>query len=193
MTLFKTVDATELQARKAAAEEQFRGRKSGINHFAGNDPVTGRPVGGYVEGGIEAVLVKYAEDLIPTYIEYTAKGYTLTSVGVVSINASTWEIYMNRPEEQVRSLLDAILQKVEDDYVAEIEVFNNSVVDKAVSEQLVMEDRREAKEVAEAAKAKRERIEAEVREGLKAPVVQLPAKEAATPMQAPASVKGKRS
>ncbi|MDY7065666.1 hypothetical protein PsexTeo8_21110 [Pseudomonas extremaustralis] len=169
MTLFKTVDATELQARKTAAEEQFRGRKSGIDHFAGNDPVTGRPVGGYVEGGIEAVLVKYAEDLIPVYVEYTTKGYTLTSVGVVSINSSTWEIYMNRPAEQVKPLLDAILQKVEDDYIAEIEVYNNAIVDKAVAEQLAMAERREAKELEEATKARRERIESEVRQGLKAP------------------------
>ncbi|NWB27291.1 hypothetical protein [Pseudomonas gingeri] len=170
MTLFKTVDTTELQARKAAAEEQFRGRKSGINHFAGNDPVTGRPVGGYVEGGIEAVLVKYAEDLIPTYIEYTAKGYTLTSIGVVSINASTWEIYMNRPEDQIKPLLDVILQKVEDDYLAEVQTYNDAIVDKAVAEQLAMDERREAKELAEAAKARRERVEAEVRAALTAPV-----------------------
>ncbi|MGZ0718611.1 hypothetical protein [Pseudomonas palleroniana] len=193
MTLFKTVDTTELQARKAAAEEQFRGRKSGINHFAGNDPVTGRPVGGYVEGGIEAVLVKYAEDLISTYIEYTAKGYTLTSIGVVSVNASTWEIYMNRPEAQIKPILESILQKVEGDYLAEIEAFNNSIVDKAVAEQIAMEERREAKELAEAAQAKRERIEAEVREGLKAPVVQLSAEEVAMPVQTPSSAKGKRS
>lgn len=174
MSLFKTVDATELQARKTAAEEHFRGRKSGINHFAGNDPVTGRPVGGYVEGGIEAVLVKYAEDLIPVYIEYTAKGYTLAPVGVVPVNASTWDIYMNRPEEQIKPLLNAILQKVEDDYIAEIEDFNKAIIDKAVAEQLAMEERREAKELEDATKARRARIEAEVRQGLKAPELTKP-------------------
>lgn len=170
MTLFKTVDTTELQARKAAAEEQFRGRKSGINHFAGNDPVTGRPVGGYVEGGIEAVLVKYAEDLIPVYLEYVARGYSLTTVGVISVNASTWEIYMNRPEAQIKPLLESVLQKVEDDYKAEVEAYNNAIVDKAVTEQLAMEERREARELAEEAKARREKIESEVRAAFTAPV-----------------------
>ena len=169
MSLFKTVDTAELQARKAAAEEQFRGRKSGVNHFAGNDPVTGRPVGGYIEGGIEAVLVKYAEDLIPVYIEYTAKGYTLTPVGVVSINASTWEVYMNRPEEQVKPLLDAILQKVEDDYREEVKVYNEALLAKEVAAQIAIEQRRTEREVAEADRVRYARIEAEVKAALTAP------------------------
>ncbi|MDY7554727.1 hypothetical protein EKA85_09025 [Pseudomonas veronii] len=169
MSLFKTVDTAELQARKAAAEEQFRGRKSGINHFAGNDPVTGRPVGGYVEGGIEAVLVKYAEDLIPVYIEYTAKGYTLTTIGTVAINANTFEIYFNRPESQVKPMLAAILQKVEDDYKAEIESHNESFIQQQVDAQLRVDAAREEREQAKAAAEKRALVEKQIRETFTAP------------------------
>jgi len=192
MTLFKTVDTAELQARKAAAEEQYRGRKSGINHFAGTDPVTGRPVGGYQDGGIEGVLVTYAEDLIPIYIAKVAEGYTLTPVGTVALDSHSFEIYMNRPESQIKSALASILQKVEADYITELEAFNKAIVDKAVAEQLATEERREVKELAEAARTKREQIEAEVRQGLKVPVVQLPTKEAATPVTSPVPTKGRK-
>lgn len=163
MTLFKVVDTAELQARKAAAEEQYRGRKSGINHFAGTDPVTGRPVGGYQDGGIEAVLVKYAEELIPAYIEYTAKGYTLTAIGTVALDANTFEVYFNRPEAQVKPMLAAILQKVEDDYKAEIEAHNAAFIESEVQAQINIEARRQERELAEAAAKRRAEIEAEVR------------------------------
>lgn len=161
--MLKTLDPKELQARKAAAEEAFRGRKAGVNHFAGVDPVTGRPVGGYQDGGIEAVLVKYAEDLIPTYIEYTAKGYTLTTIGTVALDANTFEVYLRRPEVQVKPMLAAILQKIEDDYRAEIEAHNAAFIDSEVQAQLAIEARRQEREFVEAAAKRRAEIEAEVR------------------------------
>jgi hypothetical protein len=161
--MLKAPDPKELQARKAAAEEQFRGRKSGINHFAGVDPVTGRPVGGYQDGGIEAVLVKYAEDLIPVYIEYTTKGYTLTTIGTVAISANTFEIYFNRPESQIKPMLAIILQKVEDDYKAEIEAHNAAFIESEVQAQINIEARRQERELAEAAAKRRAEIAAEVR------------------------------
>lgn len=170
MSLFKVVDTKELQARKAAAEELFRGRKSGINHFADSDPETGRAVGGYVEGGIEAVLVKYAEDLIPVYLEYVARGYSLATVGVISVNASTWEIYMTRPEAQIKPLLKSVLQKVEDDYKAEVDSYNEALIAKEVAAQIAIEQRRTEREVAEADRARYARIESEVRAALTAPV-----------------------
>ena len=112
-----------------------------------------RPVGGYQDGGIEAVLVKYAEDLIPTYIEYTAKGYTLTTIGTVALDANTFEVYLRRPEVQVKPMLAAILQKIEDDYRAEIEAHNAAFI----------EARRQEREFVEAAAKRRAEIEAEVR------------------------------
>lgn len=162
--MLKQVDQRELQSRKAAAEEQFRGRKGGINHFAGVDPVTGRPVGGYQDGGIEAVLVKYAEELIPTYIEYTAKGYTLTTIGTIALNANTFEIYFNRPESQIKPMLATILQKVEDDYKAEIEISNEKFIQDQIDAQLRVDAAREERERAKAAAEKRAEVEKQIRE-----------------------------
>lgn len=162
--MLKAPDPKELQSRKAAAEEQFRGRKSGINHFAGVDPVTGRPVGGYQDGGIEAVLVKYAEDLIPTYVDYTAKGYTLTAIGTVALNANTFEIYFNRPEAQVKPMLAAILKKVEDDYKAEIEIANEKFIQQQIDAQLRVDAASEEREQAKAAAEKRALVEKQIRE-----------------------------
>jgi hypothetical protein len=161
--MLKAPDPKELQSRKAAAEEQFRGRKSGINHFAGVDPVTGRPVGGYQDGGIEAVLVKYAEELIPTYIEYTAKGYTLTTIGTVALDANTFEVYFNRPEAQVKPMLAAILQKVEDDYKAEIEIHNEKFIQDQVDAQLRVDLAREERERAVAEAERRAKVERDIR------------------------------
>ncbi|MBW1246186.1 hypothetical protein I7860_05775 [Pseudomonas tolaasii] len=161
--MLKSIDPKELQTRKAAAEEQFRGRKAGVNHFAGVDPVTGSPVGEYQDGGIEAVLVKYAEDLIPTYIDYAAKGYTLTTIGTVALNANTFEIYFKRPESQIKPMLATILQKVEDDYKAEIEAHNAAFIESEVQAQINIEARRQERELAEAAAKRRAEIEAEVR------------------------------
>jgi len=161
--VLKQVDQRELQSRKAAAEEQFRGRKSGINHFAGVDPVTGRPVGGYQDGGIEAVLVKYAEELIPTYIEYTAKGYTLTTIGTVALDANTFEVYFNRPEAQVKPMLAAILQKVEDDYRAETEIHNEKFIQEQVDAQLRVDLAREERERALAETERRAKVERDIR------------------------------
>lgn len=161
--MLKTLDPKELQARKVAAEEAFRGRKAGVNHFAGVDPVTGRPVGGYQDGGIEAVLVKYAEELIPTYIEYTAKGYTLTTIGTVALDANTFEVYFNRPEAQVKPMLAAILQKVEDDYKAEIAVRNEKFIQDQVDAQLRVDLAREERERALAETERRAKVERDIR------------------------------
>jgi hypothetical protein len=161
--MLKAPDPKELQSRKAAAEEQFRGRKSGINHFAGVDPVTGRPVGGYQDGGIEAVLVKYAEELIPTYIEYTARGYTLTSIGTIALDANTFEVYFNRPEAQVKPMLAAILQKVEDDYKAEVEVHNEKFIQQQIDAQLRVDLAREERERALAETERRTKVERDIR------------------------------
>ncbi|OWP73510.1 hypothetical protein [Pseudomonas sp. K2I15] len=185
--MLKTLDPKELQSRKSAAEEQFRGRKAGINHFAGVDPVTGRPVGGHQDGGIEAVLVKYAEDLIPVYVEFTAKGYTLTTIGTVALNANTFEVYFNRPESQIKPMLAAILQKVEDDYTAEIEIHNEKFIESEVQAQINIEARRQERELAEAAAKRRAEIEAEIRATFQPP------QETTAPVQAPAPAKGKRS
>lgn len=185
--MLKSIDSKELQVRKAAAEEQFRGRKAGVNHFAGVDPVTGRPVGGYQDGGIEAVLVKYAEDLIPVYIEYTAKGYTLTTIGTVALDANTFEVYFNRPEAQVKPMLAAILQKVEGDYSAEIEAHNEAFIQQAVTDQLRVDLAREEREQAKAVAEKRALVEAEIRATFQPP------QETTAPVQTPAPAKGKRS
>ncbi|QJI38623.1 hypothetical protein [Pseudomonas sp. ADAK13] len=185
--MLKSIDSRELQTRKAAAEEQFCGRKAGINHFANVDPATGRPVGGYQDGGIEAVLVKYAEDLIPTYIEYTAKGYTITTIGTVAINANTWEIYFNRPEGQVKPMLAAILHKVEADYRAEIETHNEKFIQDQVDAQLRVDTAREEREQAKAVAEKRALVEVEIRATFHPP------QETTAPVQTPAPAKGKRS
>ncbi|MGB3123774.1 MAG: hypothetical protein WBB95_08200 [Pseudomonas sp.] len=161
--MLKSLDPKELQARKSAAEEAFRGRKAGVNHFAGVDPVTGRPVGGYQDGGIEAVLVKYAEELIPTYIEYTARGYTLTSIGTIALDANTFEVYFNRPEAQVKPMLAAILQKVEDDYKAEIEVHNEKFIQQQIDAQLRVDLAREERERALAETERRTKVERDIR------------------------------
>ncbi|CRM46090.1 hypothetical protein [Pseudomonas sp. 44 R 15] len=161
--MLKQVDQRELQARKAAAEKQFRGRKAGVDHHASIDPVTGRSIGGYVAGGIEAILVPYAEDLIPVYIQKITEGYTLTPVGTVSVGTTAFEIYMNRPESQIKPTLAAILQKVEDDYKAEIEAHNAAFIESEVQAQINIEVRRQERELTEAAAKRRAEIEAEVR------------------------------
>lgn len=125
--------------------------------------MTGRPVGGYQDGGIEAVFVKYAEELIPTYIEYTAKGYTLTTIGTVALDANTFEIYFTRPEAQVKPVLAAILQKVEGDYSAEIEAHNEAFIQQAVTDQLRVDLTREERERALAETERRAKVERDIR------------------------------
>ncbi|MFP3711446.1 hypothetical protein SB783_46505, partial [Paraburkholderia sp. SIMBA_009] len=67
---------------------------------------------------------------------------------------------MNRPEEQVKPLLDAILQKVEDDYREEVKVYNEALLAKEVAAQVAIEQRRTEREVAEADRVRYARIEA---------------------------------
>lgn len=166
MSVLKKIDQSELAARKKLAEEAFRARKSGYDAFASSDPATGRPIGGYIAGGVEAFLAPSSLDILPVYLEKVEQGFILHELGVVSLNHLAHEIYFYKPSVVIKEELKAILQEVEDAYVAEIEAHNNAVIEKEIAAQIRLEDAKAAKAAADAAKAQRERIAAEVRSAL---------------------------
>lgn len=166
--MLKQVDQQELKARIEAAQELYRDRKSGIDHFAEIDPVSGRPIGRYIDGGVETFPVPSAFEVLPVYFEAIALGNTLHQLGLVQVGLDyhgnpQFELYTYRPAKVQKAALDKIAADVTAQYTQEVESHNAAFIEAEVQAQLSIEARRQERELAEAASKRRAEIEAEVR------------------------------
>ncbi|WP_193039397.1 MULTISPECIES: hypothetical protein [unclassified Pseudomonas] len=166
--MLKQVDQQELKARIEAAQTLYKDRKSGIDHFAEIDPVSGRPIGKYVDGGVETFPVPSAFEVLPVYFEAIALGNTLHPLGLVQVGLDyhgnpQFELYTHRPTQVQKLALDKIAADVTTRYAKEIEEHNAAFIESEVQAQLSIEARRQERELAEAAAKRRADIEAEVR------------------------------
>jgi len=166
--MLKQVDQQELKARIEAAQTLYKDRKSGIDHFAEIDPVSGRPIGKYIDGGVETFPVPSAFEVLPVYLEAMAAGNTLHQLGLVQVGLDyhgnpQFELYTYRPAKVQKASLDKIAADVTAQYTQEVESHNAAFIESEVQAQLSIEARRQERELAEAAAKRRAEIEAEVR------------------------------
>ncbi|ERH56505.1 hypothetical protein [Pseudomonas simiae] len=185
--MLKKIDEKELTRRIQAEQALYKDRKSGIDHYAEVDPASGRPVTKYIDGGVETFPVPSAFEVLPVYFEAVALGNTLHPLGLVQVGLDfhgnpQFELYTHRPVQVQKLALDKIAADVTTQYTQEIESHNAAFIESEVQAQLDIEERRVARELAEAAAKRRAEIEAEVR------AVYQPAETA----EAPAPTKGRK-
>jgi hypothetical protein len=166
--MLKSVDTKELARRIAEAQALYKDRKSGIDHYAEVDPVSGRPISKYIDGGVETFPVPSAFEVLPVYFEAIALGNTLHPLGLVQVGLDyhgnpQFELYMHRPAQVQKLALDKIAADVTARYTREIEEHNAAFIESEVQAQINIEARRQERELAEAAAKRRAEIEAEVR------------------------------
>lgn len=166
--MLKSVDTKELARRIAEAQALYKDRKSGIDHYAEVDPVSGRPISKYIDGGVETFPVPSAFEVLPVYLEAMAAGNTLHQLGLVQVGLDfhgnpQFELFTHRPAQIQKLALDKIAADVTAQYTKEIEEHNEEFIAAEVQSQLSIEARRQERELAEAAAKRRAEIEAEVR------------------------------
>lgn len=166
--MLKQIDQRELTRRIAEAQALYKDRKSGIDHYAEVDPVSGRPISKYIDGGVETLPVPSAFEVLPVYLEAMAAGNTLHQLGLVQVGLDfhgnpQFELYTHRPAQVQKLALDKIAADVTAQYTKEIEGHNEAFIAAEVQSQLSIEARRQERELAESAAKRRAEIEAEVR------------------------------
>lgn len=166
--MLKTIDEKELTRRIAEAQALYRDRKSGIDFHAEVDPVSGRPISKYIDGGVETFAVPSAFEVLPVYFEAIALGNTLHPLGLVQVGLDyhgnpQFELYFHRPAQVQKAALDKIAADVTTQYTKEIEEHNAAFFEAEVQAQINIEARRQERELAETAAKRRAEIEAEVR------------------------------
>jgi hypothetical protein len=161
--MLKQIDPRELKARIEIAQAGYRDRKSGIDHFAASDPVSGRAVSKFIDGGTEVFQCSTPLDILPTYLEQIQRGYEPHPLSVVQIDHERFDIYFFKPAPIIQAALEQIAKDETNRYYAEIETHNAAFIESEVQAQLDIEERRVARELAEAAAKRRAEIEAEVR------------------------------
>jgi hypothetical protein len=166
--VLKSLDPKELARRIAEAQALYKDRKSGIDHYAEVDPVSGRPISKYIDGGVETFPVPSAFEVLPVYLEAMAAGNTLHQLGLVQVGLDfhgnpQFELYTHRPAQVQKLALDKIAADVTAQYTKEIEEHNAAFIESEVQAQINIEARRLERELAEAAAKRRAEIEAEVR------------------------------
>lgn len=167
--MLKSVDTTELARRIAEAQALYKDRKSGIDHYAEVDPVSGRPISKYIDGGVETFPVPSAFEVLPVYLEAMAAGNTLHQLGLVQVGLDyhgnpQFELYTHRPAQLQKLALDKIAADVTAQYTKEIEEHNENFIQQAVTDQLRVDAAREERERAKAASEKRAEVEKQIRE-----------------------------
>ncbi|WP_242169243.1 MULTISPECIES: hypothetical protein [unclassified Pseudomonas] len=167
--MLKSVDTKELARRIAEAQALYKDRKSGIDHYAEVDPVSGRPISKYIDGGVETFPVPSAFEVLPVYLEAMAAGNTLHQLGLVQVGLDfhgnpQFELYTHRPAQVQKLALDKIAADVTTQYTKEIEEHNEAFIQQAVTDQLRVDAAREERERAKAAAEKRAEVEKQIRE-----------------------------
>ncbi|MDR6913522.1 hypothetical protein J2X66_000369 [Pseudomonas sp. 3296] len=86
-----------LDALKAEATNTYKIRTDGYDAYATTCPKTLRAIPGWVIGAEVAVVVVGPYEIIPTYIEYAAKGFTYHPTGTMATGAGQ-RIHFYKPE-----------------------------------------------------------------------------------------------
>ncbi len=97
-----TFNQATLEQLKEQAIAKYKSSTHGYDMYAETDPKTGRAIGKMVVGAEVFTVVAYQTQIIPTFIEYTSKGYTYSETGTISLsNAGSAQIYFYKPEAPV--------------------------------------------------------------------------------------------
>jgi len=166
--MLKSLDPKELARRITEAQALYKDRKSGIDHYAEVDPVSGRPIGKYIDGGVETFPVPSAFEVLPVYFEAITLGNKLHPLGLVQVGVGiygepTFDLYFYKSDAVIADALAKIAEDETDKYNAEIEEHNAAFIAAEVQAQIAIEERRQERELADAAAKRRAEIEAEVR------------------------------
>ncbi|WP_141250048.1 hypothetical protein [Pseudomonas sp. ACN8] len=88
-----------LDALKAEATANYKNRIDGYDAYATTCPKTLRAIPGWVVGADVMATVVYQSELIPTYIDYAAKGYVYKDT--IPMVGSSAQILLTKPEKPV--------------------------------------------------------------------------------------------
>jgi hypothetical protein len=187
MTTFNQVTLEQLKEQAIA---KYKNRVHGYDAYAETDPKTLRPIGRMVIAADVIVLVAYQTQLIPTFLEYQAKGYTFKDT--IPMVGSSAQILLTKPEapqiideKEVRiegaeyqcDELKEILAEVESKYRAECQAADETA---KVAEEARILAEVEAQVDAEIEQERQARIEAaRVERGQRIQAAIKPAKKAA--------------
>ena len=95
-----TFNQTTLDQLKEQAIAKYKNTTHGYDAFADTDPKTLRAIGRMVVGAEIVIPVIYQTELIPTFIEYTSKGYTYHPAGTIPLNSTgSVQIHLWKPEK----------------------------------------------------------------------------------------------
>ncbi|MGC6371347.1 hypothetical protein [Pseudomonas sp. S2.OTC.A_B10] len=170
--MLKAPDPKELARRIAEAQALYKDRKSGIDHFAEVDPVSGRPISKYIDGGVETFPVPSAFEVLPVYFEAIALGNTLHPLGLVQVGLDfhgnpQFELYTHRPAQVQKLALDKIAADVTTQYTKEVEQHNEAFIQQQVDAQLRVDAAREERTRVALEAEKRAEVEKQIRETFK--------------------------
>lgn len=179
--MLKQIDEKELTRRIQAEQALYKDRKNGIDHYAEVDPVSGRPISKYIDGGVETFPVPSAFEVLPVYFEAVALGNTLHPLGLVQVGLDfhgnpQFELYTHRPAQVQKLALDKIAADVTAQYTQEIKDYNEAFIQQQVDAQLRVDLAKEQRERAAAEAERRAQVEKDIRatfqpaEVLEAPV-----------------------
>jgi hypothetical protein len=94
-----TFNQATLEQLKEQAITKYKNSTHGYDAYADTCPKTARAIGRMVVGAEVVIPVPYQTELIATYIEYSAKGYTYHPAGTIPINTTgSVQFHMWKPE-----------------------------------------------------------------------------------------------
>lgn len=103
-----TFNKATLEQLKLQAVTKYKNSTHGYDAYADTCPKTARAIGRMVVGAEVVIPVVYQTELIATYIEYSAKGYTYHPAGTIPLNTTgSVQFHMWKPEApQIEKYLD---------------------------------------------------------------------------------------
>lgn len=94
-----TFNKATLEQLKEQAITKYKNSTHGYDAYADTCPKTARAIGRMVVGAEVVIPVPYQTELIATYIEYAAKGYTYHPNGTIPLNTTgSVQFHMWKPE-----------------------------------------------------------------------------------------------
>lgn len=94
-----TFNQATLEQLKEQAVIKYKNSTHGYDAYADTCPKTARAIGRMVVGAEVVIPVPYQTELIATYIQYSAKGYTYHPAGTIPINTTgSVQFHMWKPE-----------------------------------------------------------------------------------------------
>ena len=164
MSVLQKFSKSELDSRKSLTQVYYSSRTDGHDQFEKR----------YVTGALQRFLSDSVQQGLDMYHEKLNEGYTVSEVfsGVLSGNGAApmleYTLYKPASMQAVELASEYII--VEQQYRAEIEAFNNAIIEKEVEAQIRIEKNRKQKLEDEQDAEDRIRIAAEVRKALGANV-----------------------